>query len=1564
VNINLAPGNQRPIKKIVSSQMSFFAQRAAYTLVCLCLITLIATTHAHGCKGNISVAELTALEAFYNETSPAWWNLTSCNSLGNRWSFPASLSAPCNDNWVGINCTRSSGMGPNYCAVQYLELNYCNVSGKLTNSISELSALQLLELHTNDLKGTLPSQVGLLTNLVRLDVGSNLFTYTIPPEIGALTKLTYLYLYHNKFTGYIPDSIWNLTKLTTLQIGDSSLQGSLPDAFTSLVNLGYVKIAYTMMTGPFPTGICAMTKIGSLIIENNLMSGPVPDFSAMSKLSVLYINSNSLSGELPSNFPSSLTYTFLYNNELKGTLVDSLFQSKLVEILTYGNSFTGPVPSTFGSATKMTSINIGKNSMTGAIPSTLGNLKSLVFCVFSTNSFSGQLPTVLSGLTALEQFQISNTFITGSIPTELGLLSSLANLYLTNAFLTGPVPPELGTSKSLGTLALAQNYLSSTLPAAAIRNISTLQAINVTQNMLNGPVEAIFSNSTVDGETVPMLTKLVSIDFSFNAFTGTVPAVMFTSLPLLQSVSLLLNCFHGTLTEQICDATSLQVLIMDNINGATACSLYIPPALRPIVRGSITNGYNYGALPSCILQMPSLTTLHLSGLGLSGTLGDIADDSSLVDLVLDSNYLSGTIPKSIQQYGKFVQLGLGSNEFRGSLQNDFAVYANATMLDLSVNRLSGPIPDTFVDAPVVNALNGNLFGCGNLPENDPNTADYVCGSSSLNASIFAWVAVLLTTVGAGGGIAYLYTKRKNEKNASTESDPTTSKMSIVEHVDNPMNKGALEARPCSNGSIAPKENIPLPKICSGEYFVDCVDQTRSWWNTRVVAKRSFATCMLLYILKAAAFVTSILALLYFVVLMTAYPTMKQGGKEGIYLVRTHAFQYGWAYTAAYMHGVTPTVLIIVMLVVTSVIIIVFLFGVGRQLIKVSDYFAPKTQVLIPAFNLDGPKTESALPDFGCAVRTPLDPEAGIACEGQEATRDDTTVTPVTNGSNDTIPKKTDGSKRVQFEIGHDDASDPDHDSIYRNRASIFNLFGENLKPTAAKRSSSMDKISKQMTSRWVSGGTTEGKHLRLKAFCMHIINGTVTLVLNAGYIAILLSGSVSPEVLSLIQLILGVIKVGWKSMVVPAVVSSLLDGMNKSDQIFHQVFIDEFNFIASPVIATLLTDSSCFLNVFVPMASVASEYQVESSINENCTPITLANGGSSLSCVATFQLETVQQSVEPPWVYSYQCSSSIFTNYIPVLMYSFTFSGIVMPAIQFILMFARDATIKKIVPEKYQSIFVNKLPWPTFQKPYTEEELTKGKESPKIFNLGALISTIILELTVLITFGMASPVLGVCVAVCLVSLSIQWRLMIGRYVLVAPLTRQEVFKRMEDATTGLCSGLFGCLSTLVLMTSMFWGVICFDYIADNNGINNGIIATICIFVIVPLPFWAIFYIPQLASQYQTASDMAADAPHTFGQIGRQMSSSVSDMKFNFTQALDQGANGTRGGNGALSGHDPTAVPDDNSNFSGQDPDDASNGNGNGNGDDNGSKLSPGTPTDDPSIFFRDSFFLPKWTDKF
>ncbi|MCU0357847.1 MAG: Ig-like domain-containing protein [Cyclobacteriaceae bacterium] len=148
-----------------------------------------------------------------------------------------------------------------------------------------------------------------------------------------------------------------------------------------------------------------------------------------------------------------------------------------------GNNLTGTLPTTLGSLTGLTSLDLAYNKISGPIPPQLGNLTSLIFLNLSNAQLSGTIPAELGNLNNLLVLLLNNNQLSGTIPSQLGNLLQVNQINLTFNQLSGTI----GTLTNLVFLRLNQNGFIGSLPFS-IGNLNKLQELLLNDNQLSGDV--------------------------------------------------------------------------------------------------------------------------------------------------------------------------------------------------------------------------------------------------------------------------------------------------------------------------------------------------------------------------------------------------------------------------------------------------------------------------------------------------------------------------------------------------------------------------------------------------------------------------------------------------------------------------------------------------------------------------------------------------------------------------------------------------------------------------------------------------------------------------------------------------------------------------------------------------------------------------------------------------------------------------------------------------------------------------------------------------------------------
>jgi Leucine-rich repeat (LRR) protein len=661
---------------------------------------------------NIPDDELAALFDLYESTQGDNW---LWHGVGIKWNFSAPY--PCANEWLGITCsTNASG---SIVHILDLNLNTYGMKGTIPQTVGNLTHMQYLDLSYNELVGTIPNTFGTWIHLLQLELHDNFLTGTIPSSLAVSTQMRAVGIGLNFLSGTIPDFIGTFSLLQQLSVSQNHLTGTIPETLWSLQYLEQVEVLKNMFTGTISAAINNLNRLIVLAMDQNRLTGTIPDATNM--------------------YAKALRSFSASNNLLHGTLPDSLFTGSDIVAITFAdNALTGTLPalSLTGVKTTLKTLFMRNNFLTGTIPNVTESRLNLEALVLSSNQLTGSIHSRLITSLARGAFLLlDGNQLTGTIPQDWSTPAATLNyLHLDANRLRGTLPEALGNLPVLESFNLSSNHLSGTIPCT-FQRLTSLQVLMLQNNQLQGNISELFT---------PAQAGLTTVQLSGNQLTGTLPAAVF-QLHSLSSFAAVDNCFDSPLPVQaICRNVLLNALVLDGLGSATACR---PASL-------LNQGLVLGSLPRCFLNMANLTTLHLSGTGLTGSIpANVSVSSVLNDLSLSHNLLVGDIPPAILQRD-WSKLDLSYNRLAGTLRSArSAPYSNDSQLYLQHNRLSGVIPGSMHSVGSLSMLVGSLFSCAvdrrDLPTQDGDHSKYSCGSDKVDSALYVWIGLTVACLATG-----------------------------------------------------------------------------------------------------------------------------------------------------------------------------------------------------------------------------------------------------------------------------------------------------------------------------------------------------------------------------------------------------------------------------------------------------------------------------------------------------------------------------------------------------------------------------------------------------------------------------------------------------------------------------------------------------------------------------------------------------------------------------------------------------------------------------------------------
>ncbi|GLJ20705.1 hypothetical protein SUGI_0377160 [Cryptomeria japonica] len=364
----------------------------------------------------------------------------------------------------------------------------------------------------------------------------------------------------------------------------------------------------------------------------------------------------------------------------------------------YNNSFQGHIPYQIGNLFRLTALRLSRNNLEGPIPSSLGGCRSLRFLRLSLNNLSGSIPSEFSLLSNLETMSIAVNQLTGVLPPFMGNLSSLTIIELGENRFEGSIPVELGMLTQLNWLNVHTNNLIGSIPVA-LSNCSHLQMLQLYQNNLTGPIPWELGR----------LSELQYVYLWGNQLAGEIPTSL-GNWTQLQVLYLERNKLSGTVPLVFGKMKQLRRFILWQNHFVSGGSDL--PILTDLTNCSsleqLDLGLNYltGVLPNSVGHLSnSLSFLALNYNEIEGNIPDeIGNLTNLATVTLEANRFNGTIPSTLSKLSNLERIFLDKNNLEGRIPESLGQSKRLGLLSISENMLSGSIPESLGDLPQLREL--------------------------------------------------------------------------------------------------------------------------------------------------------------------------------------------------------------------------------------------------------------------------------------------------------------------------------------------------------------------------------------------------------------------------------------------------------------------------------------------------------------------------------------------------------------------------------------------------------------------------------------------------------------------------------------------------------------------------------------------------------------------------------------------------------------------------------------------------------------------------------------------
>lgn len=1173
-----------------------------------------------------------------------------------------------------------------------------------------------------------------------------------------------------------------------LGLSGCKLSGTIIPTLGNLSQLTNIDFSRNNLEGTIPSEIILIQRLTDLVLDYNRLTGSIPTYLGnWESIKRLFLSFNSLSGTLPSNLANidKLEALQVNSNKIQGTIPIELGNiSTLKYLMLYNNKIQGTLPTTLGKLSNLLGLNFQHNPLSGNIPTEFGNLLNLLAITLAACNLTGTVPIEIA-YTKLIALDLSNNYLTGTIPTQLAHLH-LTVLDLSRNSLIGNIPTEIVSIKSLIGLYLFSNSLTGSVPEQLLY-IRPLNTIDISNNLLTGTISSKWG----------YCASLYIFDFSGNGFMGTIPTEI-GNMSHLFYCNLAYNSLTGSIPSQLGHLNALKSLSVQN------CLLT-------------------GTIPSSLIQKGR--QLILSNNLLTGTIASPLFGCHLSELLLYNNMLTGSIPEFANCEILRI-LYLQDNRFYGSIPSSIFSLPSLRAIDLSNNTLLSGFMDSYFNINTTQSLRyitlSNLAVTGTLPdmlfqlqsiETIVLSSTCICGV--LPASICRSNATYIILNGIGTG---LHCKQRRvcfhgKLPSCTLSLPSIDTLQLAGNgftgllPDLPLSS-TLKSLNLARNRL--KGDIPLAIQKYNNFSTLDISSNRIT-GVLIDSFQPPSTYVNLTVNRISGKPPSTFRVTHSTI------NVCDGNLLGCPLLSNDISNTLGSNVSCGSRNIDTPFCVFLMLVTLSVIVLRNFYTSGNVKQQLLEWLDISYRCIPPVGETTETRnlalTRKVINSVECACSISLILTLLFL----------TIVVPVV-----VLLKKYSSGVIYQEQY------------LYTaTTAYLVGLFPAALVWCFLSFSSMAAATLCILKDSTLESSSPESNAVRIedsddhstlflekvKALSIGAVVVCAAVAVNYGFVDIVYFNK--PQNLTLIQFAFAIVKYLFGSVIVPYLAKIVPLSSRASFTVSMTILVN----VAAPGIAVLLKSPLCLLYLIRPSSTIAT---YKAPLYE-CEPRSLFD--------CRISSRSVSSTFIPQWYYSYQCSSSFLTSYLPNFVYLYIINGIFLPIGKLVLMLHN-------VSYTGGSIYSISCPAATMSTEMTTlsamhssdstcEILAKVKEeySEYCTDMSSLMPSICFNITIILTFGLASPLLAAVISISTVVQLLLLRLALGRYIKVisSRVGATTCYKLLESAFSECLNCLSGSWFIISSLNGIFWSFFINDMIGDTYP-NGGIVAAVLVVIWCPLIF--------------------------------------------------------------------------------------------------------------------------------